>query len=51
MAKKARTGQRVQLHLVILGSAADPGVANPDRIAVRGGAIHREIVSESFPEH
>jgi hypothetical protein len=39
------------VHLVILGAAADPGVANPDRIAVRGDRIHGQIVSEAIPEH
>ena len=46
-----RIGERVELHLMILGRSADPGIANPDRVAVRRDIIHEQIVSESVPEH
>ena len=36
---------------MILSWSADPGIADPHRVAVRRAAIHDQIVSEPVPEH
>lgn len=47
----ARPSQRVELQLVILGAATDPGIADSHHVAVGRGRLNRQIVSEPVPEH